>query len=83
MKEGWRRREGGGVEEGKQQSHRVWTFNSVTSGIHFPPGAELGAGPHDFGGGLHFELAVAKSDVTFETKLKCPSPRQEHGDMRI
>lgn len=58
--------ERGGVEEEKQQSHRVWTFISVTSGVNFPPGAEPGAGRHDFGGGLHFELAVARSYDTCE-----------------
>lgn len=61
MKEGWRRREGGGVEEEKQQSHRVWTFFSVTSGINFPPGAELGAGPHDFGGDYILRLRWQKA----------------------
>lgn len=40
----------GGVEEEKHKSHRVWTFISMTSGINFPTGAELGAGRHDFAG---------------------------------
>lgn len=59
--EGRMAEERGGVEEEKQQSHRVWTFISVTSGINFPPGAELGAGRHDFGGDYILSLRWQKA----------------------
>lgn len=55
--------ERGGVEEEKQQSHRVWTFISMTSGIIFPPGAEFGAGRPDSGEGDYILSSTARDET--------------------